>query len=80
MKIKLESFWDFLNRDIRSFFKKDYDFKFFRRDNRGKGVFEIKRYNKKTDEEIPYDFPVYLQTVPREFLLPKKTWLTSDDI
>jgi len=47
--------WDFLNKDVSKLFKREYEYKYFRRDDKGKGVFEMKRYDKKTGiEEVEY--------------------------
>ena len=47
--------WDFLNKDVSKLFKREYEYKYFRIDDKGKGVFEMKRYDKKTGiEEVEY--------------------------
>ncbi|MBU2053093.1 MAG: hypothetical protein KJ721_02525 [Nanoarchaeota archaeon] len=49
---------DFLNKDVSKLFKREYVFQFPIREDKGLGVFEIKRYDKKTGAEIPYEnFP-----------------------
>lgn len=59
---------DSLNKDISELFKRKYSYKYFRREDKGKGVYEMKRYDKKTGEEDS-NYSVLMQTMPRELLL-----------
>ena len=63
--------WDFLNKDVSKLFKREYVFQFPIREDKGPGVFEIKRYNKKTGAEIPYEnFPPLAIAVCSESFSP----------
>ena len=74
VKMKLtKRILDFLNKDVSKLFKKEYDFKieFIERDDKNRGIHELKRYDKKTGEEIPYrNFPPRAMTVNRGNLRP----------
>lgn len=70
VKMKLtKRVWDFLNRDVSKLFKKEYNYMYIKRDDKGRGVYQVKRFDKKTKVEVPYKQNIFLQTVPREWSL-----------
>ena len=64
----IEKIINFLNKDVSKLFKKEYEYKikFIERDDKNRGIHELKRYDKKTGAEVPYEpFPPSAMTVNR---------------
>ncbi|MCF7910079.1 hypothetical protein K9L16_00210 [Candidatus Pacearchaeota archaeon] len=60
--------WETLNTSLTDLFKRNYDLKFFKREDKGKGVYEVKRYDSRTGK-LDSDYSLLIQTFPKELLL-----------
>ena len=69
--MNLKEIIGFLNRDIKSFFKKDYIYVYAGQEE---DTVEKRRFDQKTLEEVPYD-SLPTQIGPKEILLPEDAWL-----